>query len=79
MPMRMRLAPTWQQVCLDSSTHSEELFNARLTASDAFYDFATKVGELVPTLETMTVKAIIDRCDELGVTFHAQNVTEYTA
>ena len=61
---------------MDSITYSEELFNGKLTASDAFYDFATKAGELIPTLETMTVKALIDRCLELGIQFHALKVNE---
>ena len=70
--MRMRLAPSRQQVCVDSLVFSEELYAAKLAVSDAFFDFATQVGELIPTLETMTVKALIDRCVELGITFHAQ-------
>ena len=77
--MRMRLASTWQQVCLDSITYSEELFAAKLTTSDAFYDFATKAGELIPTLETMTVKALIVRGQELGIQFHALEVNEDAA
>ena len=79
MPMRMRLAPTRQQICLDSITYSEELYTAKLAASDAFYDFAVKVGELIPTLETMTVTALIDRCLELGIQFHALKVNENSA
>ena len=76
--MRMRLAPTRQQICLDSITYSEELFTAKLAASDAFYDFAAKAGELIPTLETMTGKQLIDRCRELGIQFHALKVNENT-
>ena len=62
-----------------SITCSEELFAATKTTSDAFFDFATKAGELIPTLETMTAKAVVDRCVELGITYHAQKVTDNTA
>ena len=79
MPMRMRVGPSRQQVVLDNITYSEELFVAKLTASDAFYDFATKAGELIPTLENMTAKAVVERCSELGIAFHAQKVNDNIA
>ena len=64
---------------MDSITYSEELFAAKLAASDSFYDFATKAGELIPALESMTAKAVVDRCSELGIAFHAQKVNDNTA
>ena len=79
MPMRMRVGPSRQQVVLDNITYSEELFVAKLTASDAFYDFATKAGELIPALESMTAKAVVDRCSELGIAFHAKKVNDNAA
>ena len=36
MPMRMRLAPSRQQVCLDSISYYEDLFAAKLATSDSF-------------------------------------------
>ena len=64
--MRLRLAPSYVQVCLDSITYGEDLHNAKMAASDSFFDFAQKVISLFPAeppFKDLVRRAVISKCE----------------
>ena len=77
IPMRLRVAPSYKQVCLDSITFSEDLFAAKTASSDHFLDFGDKVVSLFPSepaFFSLAVKTIQDHAGKLGLTFHGSEI-----
>lgn len=79
MPMRLRVAPSRDQIILDSISYSEELYATKSASSDSFFDWVEKVVGVFPkepTFVSLTGKAVKDRGDKLGITFHGNKVNE---
>jgi len=81
MPMRMRVAPTFKQVILDSVSYSEQLFAAKLATSDSFFDWCDKVVTLLGAYSTaavgdMPVKDVQKQFEQLGVTYHGVKTSD---
>ena len=76
-PMRMRMAPSHVQICLDSITYGEDLHVAKMASSDGFFDFAQKVIALFPThppFVRLLRREIQATCEKHKVTFHCNSV-----
>ena len=73
MPMRLRLAPSSEQVSVDSISYSEELFTANQLYSDSFVDFSQKAVACFKdeaAFAAMTGKQMKEFLGKLGVRFH---------
>ena len=77
-PMRLRLAPSHSQVCLDRITYGEDLHNANHAASDSFFDFAQNLIALHGTdpqsFALLQRKAVQTFCDNNQIKFHGHNI-----
>ena len=82
MPMRVRAAPSLQQITVDSLSYSEELFAGNSLTSDSFFDFVVKVASLLGSAASdgsMNSRLLQKRCSDLAVTFHGQPIAENIA
>ena len=81
IPLQVRLAPSLQQVNLDSMTYSEDLYSAVQSSSDAFLTFAEKFLACVPAdfLHTSSNKQIVAKAKLLGISYHGSAVGENVA
>ena len=64
---------------MDIITYYEESFAVKLAVCDTFLDCATKYCELIPNLENLTARALVDRREQLGITYHVQTADDNVA
>ena len=74
MPIRMRVAPTFKQLDLDTISYSEDVFAAQGATADSSLDFITKARHLVSAHSGATNPQLIQEFKSLGLLFHGKPI-----
>ena len=74
MPIRMRVAPTFQQIIKDAISYSEDVYAAQGATTDSSLDFITKASHLVNARKDANNAQFVQEFKDLGLLFHGKPI-----